>query len=123
MVTLFALFGQTNHQKAACRQLCLQIVPPNHKEQSSCRCQRKRFDLNFGFFFFSVSSGWIALSLVGGQDAAKQRLRFAYNIVSCAAHNIHAATACFQAFVLVFEPFPSKVIVRLKDVLSPTVKQ
>ena len=79
-------------------------------------------------FFFSVSSGWIALSLVGGhRDATKQRLRFPYNIVSCAAQNIYAVTvapsSCFQALVLIFEPFPSKVIVRLKDVLSPTVKQ
>ena len=99
------------------------LYRPTTKNKVAADAREKDLILILDFFFFSVSSGWIALSLVGGQDAAKQRLRFAYNIVSCAAHNIHAATACFQAFVLVFEPFPSKVIVRLKDVLSPTVKQ
>ena len=97
------------------------LYRPTTKNKVAADAREK--DLILILDFFSVSSGCIALSLVGGQDAAKQRLRFAYNIVSCAAHNIHAATACFQAFVLVFEPFPSKVIVRLKDVLSPTVKQ
>ena len=79
-------------------------------------------------FFFSVSSGWIALSLVGGhRDAISKGPCFHTTLFPVLPHNIYvvavAPSSCFQALVLLFEPFPLKVIVRLKDVLSPTVKQ
>ena len=65
MVTLFASFGQTNYQKAACRQLCLQIVPP---KKVAADAREKDLILILDFFFLFRVDGlrcllWVVIRM------------------------------------------------------------